>query len=82
MYVSRWLADEASGRTYLSLSQGIEDVGSRWIVTFKWEDWQTEIPWMSLYFSLGVWCSIALVHALWLGGHPAVAQETGTKDGR
>jgi hypothetical protein len=63
MYVSRWLTDEANGREYLSLSQGWWDVGSRWIVTFAWEEWQTEIPWMSLYFSVGVWSSIALVHA-------------------
>jgi hypothetical protein len=63
MYVARWLADEARGRVYLSLGQGLWDVGSRWTVTYAWEAWQTEIPWMSLYFSVGVWCSIALVHA-------------------
>jgi hypothetical protein len=63
MYVSRWLADEATGREYLSLGQGFWDVRSRWTVTFAWEEWRTEIPWMSLYFSVGVWCSIALVHA-------------------
>jgi hypothetical protein len=69
MYVSRWLEDEAQGRTYLSLSQGIWDVGSRWVVTFDWEAWRTEIPWMSLYFSVGVWCSIALVHTPGPLGH-------------
>jgi hypothetical protein len=63
MYVSRWLADEANGQQYLSLSQGLRDAGSRWTVTFGWEEWRTEIPWMSLYFSVGVWCSIALAHA-------------------
>jgi hypothetical protein len=63
MYVSRWLADEANGREYLSLGQGFLDVGSRWTVTYAWEEWRTEIPWMSLYFSVGVWCSMALVHA-------------------
>jgi len=63
MYVSRWLADEANGRAYLSLSQGFWDVRSRWTVTFAWDQWRTEMPWMSLYFSVGVWCSIALVHA-------------------
>jgi hypothetical protein len=62
MYVSRWLADEATGRAYLSLSQGLRDVRSRWVITFAWEDWRAEIPWMTLYFSVGVWCSIALVH--------------------
>jgi hypothetical protein len=63
MYVSRWLADEASGRPYLSLSQGLWDVQTHWNVTFAWEEWRTEIPWMTLYFSVGVWSSLALVHA-------------------
>jgi hypothetical protein len=63
MYVSRWLADEANGRQYLSLSQGLWDARTRWAVTFEWEAWRTEIPWMSLYFSVCVWCSIALVHS-------------------
>jgi len=63
MYASRWSADNTSGRAYLSLSQGLDDVWSRRCVTFDWEEWRTEIPWMSLYFSVGVWCSIALVHS-------------------
>ncbi len=71
MYVSRFLADEASGRAYLSLAQGLHDVGSRWTVTFAWEEWRPEIPWMTLYFSVGVWCSIALVHAPHFGPRPA-----------
>jgi hypothetical protein len=62
MYVSRWLADTANGREYLSLVEGLGDVWSRRVVTFAWEEWRTEIPWMSLYFSVGVWFSIALVH--------------------
>jgi hypothetical protein len=65
MYASRWLADEAAGREYLSLSQGLQDVWSRRIVTSAWEEWRTEIPWMSLYFSVAVWASIALVHTPW-----------------
>jgi hypothetical protein len=62
MYVSRWLADEANGRQYLSLGEGLWDASSHWTVTHTWEEWHPEIPWMSLYFSLGVWCSLALVH--------------------
>jgi hypothetical protein len=62
MYVSRWLTDETNGREYLSLSQGLWDAGSRWKVTHTWDEWHPEIPWMSLYFSVGVWCSLALVH--------------------
>jgi hypothetical protein len=63
MYVSRWHADEASGREYLSLRQGLHDAWSRRVVTFDWEQWRPEIPWMSLYFSVAVWWSLALVHA-------------------
>jgi hypothetical protein len=63
MYLSRWQADEACGREYLSLSQGFHDAWSRRVVTFAWEEWRTEIPWMSLYFSVCVWWSLALVHA-------------------
>jgi hypothetical protein len=62
MYVSRWLADQASGRSYLSIAQGLSDAWSRRSITFAWEEWHTEIPWMTLYFSAAVWCSIALAH--------------------
>jgi len=67
MYASRWLADEACGREYLNLSAGLHDLWTRRQVTFAWEEWRTEIPWMSLYFSVGVWCSIALAHVPGLG---------------
>lgn len=72
MYVSRWLADQAKGRQYLSIFHGIADVGSRWIVTHSWNAWRPELLWMSLYFSVGVWCSLALVHlpGQEIGGHP------------
>ena len=63
MYISRWRADEASGRAYLALGQGLHDAWSRRVVTFSWEEWRAEIPWMTLYFSVCVWWSLALVHA-------------------
>ncbi|HET7525709.1 MAG TPA: hypothetical protein VFK10_07185 [Burkholderiaceae bacterium] len=63
MYWSRWLADEASGRHYLSLAQGVLDVSRRWVVSHRWEDWKSEVAWMTLYFSVAVWLSITLVHA-------------------
>jgi len=62
MYWSRWLADLASGRHYLSIAQGLHDASVRSVVSYRWEDWKSEIPWMSLYFSVAVWISIALVH--------------------
>lgn len=63
MYWSRWLADEASGRSYLDLAQGLADVSQRWVVSHRWEDWRSEVVWMSLYFSVAVWMSIAFIHA-------------------
>jgi len=63
MYVSRWVADQASGRQYLTLAEGLRDVSARWVVTSAWTEWRTEIPWMTLYFSVVVWVSIALMHA-------------------
>lgn len=62
MYWSRWLADEAQGRAYLSLADGAVDAALRRVVSLRWEDWRSEVVWMSLYFSLGVWLSLALVH--------------------
>jgi hypothetical protein len=61
MYWQRWLADEALGREYLSLLQGAIDVSSRWVVSHRWDDWKSEVVWMSLYFSVAVWLSISLV---------------------
>jgi hypothetical protein len=63
MYWSRWIADEASGRSYFSIAQGISDASTRWVVSHRWEDWRSEVVWMSLYFSVAVWLSISLIHA-------------------
>jgi len=45
------------------LAQGVLDVSGRWVVSHRWEDWKSEVAWMTLYFSVAVWLSIALVHA-------------------
>ena len=62
MYWSRWLADEANGRLYMSITDGLLDVSQRLVVSRRWEDWQHEVAWMTLYFSVAVWFSIALIH--------------------
>ncbi|MES2581619.1 MAG: hypothetical protein V4627_02790 [Pseudomonadota bacterium] len=77
MYWSRWVEDEASGRKYLSVLQGAFDASSRWVVSHQWQDWQSEVVWMSLYFSVAVWFSIALVHAPFLA-HRRVPVAPGT----
>jgi hypothetical protein len=79
MYLSRWQADQARGRAYLALGQGLADAWSRRVVTFSWADWQTEVPWMTLYFSVCVWWSLALVQAPRLA--PEVASGPGAIEG-
>lgn len=66
MYWSRWVVDEARGRHYLSVMQGVVDASGRWVVSHQWQDWKSEVAWMSMYFSVAVWFSIALVHAPFL----------------
>jgi hypothetical protein len=60
MYAARWQADAASGKQLLGLLAGLHDVAARWVVTRDFARWQDEIPWMSLYFSVAVWTSLAL----------------------
>jgi hypothetical protein len=63
MYWHRWITDEAAGRHYLTFAQGVLDVSERRVVDFRWQDWKTEIAWMTLYFSVAVWISISLIHS-------------------
>jgi len=60
MYMNRWRADVADGNRLLKPREGLHDVRTRWIVTHDIAEWREEIVWMSLYFSLAVWSSLAL----------------------
>lgn len=62
-YWARHVADVAAGRHYLTVAQGLADVSQRWAVSYRWEDWKTEVVWMTLYFSVAVWFSISLINA-------------------
>ena len=60
MYLSRWRADLAAGGKLLGPLEGLHDVSTRWVVTHDLAEWKDEIAWMSLYFSMAVWASLAL----------------------
>src|ERR1700716_692995 len=60
MYLNRWRANGADGNALLKPLEGLRDVSTRWIVTHDFAEWKEEIAWMSLYFSLAVWSSLAL----------------------
>lgn len=63
MYVSRWHTDLATHHQYLSLSAGFGEILQRCTVMREWSAWRHDVPWLSLYFTVAVWISIALVHA-------------------
>ncbi|MBV9724183.1 MAG: hypothetical protein JO299_03315 [Gammaproteobacteria bacterium] len=69
MYWSRWRVDQANDHKQLSIADGMADVCRRWVVSYHWDHWRSEIPWMSLYFTFGVWSSIWLVYASLSFGH-------------
>lgn len=71
MYWSRWQAALAAGASYLPLSRGVLDAAQPCVVSFDWRIWHEEIPWMTLYFTVAVWVSIALAHVPgWINGAP------------
>jgi hypothetical protein len=72
MYWERWSVDQARGREYLTLAQGIADAATCHRVSWRWQDWSSEVTWMSLYFGVGVWVSISLVVVgTWMRDDPA-----------
>ena len=60
MYLSRWRAKVADGGKHLRPLEGLRDISTRWVVTHDLAEWKDEIAWMSLYFSMAVWASLAL----------------------
>jgi hypothetical protein len=60
MYLDRWQADIGSRKQLLGVLAGLNDVSTRWAVTHDIAQWRDEIAWMSLYFSVAVWSSLAL----------------------
>jgi hypothetical protein len=59
MYVRRWRLRTAGMQ--LTLATGLRDSHRRRHPTLVWEVWREEVPWMTLYFSIGVWTSLAMV---------------------
>lgn len=62
MYYEKWQSDVFLNQNTLSVSEGFEEISNHMIVIGSWKTWQNEVPWMTLYFSIAVWSSIALSH--------------------
>lgn len=63
MYWTRWQLDTAQGVTYLSILGGLQDTLRSCKVSFDMAKWREEIPWMTLYFTVTVWVSMAFAYA-------------------
>ena len=61
MYLARWRYARSNGVRYLSMKEGVRDALQRRRIAHRWSEWRPEVPWMSLYFSVGVWLSLCLV---------------------
>jgi hypothetical protein len=59
MYIRRWRMGGAGAQ--LTLATGLRDTQRRRHPTLAWKVWREEVPWMTLYFSIGVWTSLAMV---------------------
>ena len=62
MYVSRWLAGLAANSDSLTLIEGLRAVAQRCRVAWDWNLWREDATWLTLYFTVAVWLSIALPH--------------------
>lgn len=60
MYVSRWYHSQRAAPGLLPLRRGLHDTVTRRHPTRNWRVWRREVPWMTLYFSVGVWLSIGM----------------------
>lgn len=69
MYLRRWQAEGAHRSGPLSPLEGLWDASVRWVVTHDFAHWKDEIAWMSLYFSVAVWASLALCLCYAFAGH-------------
>jgi hypothetical protein len=58
MYLARWRL----GGEYLSLMAGWGEIVQRCIVEHDWAKWREDALWLTLYFTVAVWISVALAH--------------------
>ena len=58
MYLGRWYA----GQAHISPAEGFEQVLARCTVSHDWSLWWQDAAWLTPYFTICVWMSIALAH--------------------
>ncbi len=61
LYIRRFYSGRALGQKYLSITQGASDAWHRREMSHSWERWKDDALWLTPYFSVGVWFSMALI---------------------
>src|SRR6516162_3879450 len=61
LYFRRWHIRKHASSRYLRVVEGLKDAGARRWVTQARQDWRSEVLWMGLYFSAGVWVSLSII---------------------
>jgi hypothetical protein len=61
MYWRRYQHRRAQGHTYMRIDQGARDAWNRRVPSGSWNAWKADALWLTPYFSVGVWISIAIV---------------------
>ena len=61
MYLRRFRGGRKRGQQYLTITQGIVDALNRRQTELAWHKWRDDAVWLTPYFSVGVWVSMALV---------------------
>jgi hypothetical protein len=71
MYARRWLTEES----YLSPTDGLHQLLARCTVERDWGHWRQDAAWLTPYFTLCVWMSIALAYVPSLKAEPLSSGE-------
>lgn len=61
LYVRRFRSGKAEGQRYLSISAGLQDAWGRREQSHSWDRWRDDALWLTPYFSVGAWFSMALI---------------------
>ena len=61
MYYNRLIIDLSNSKQYYTLTDGLKNLNSSWVVTHNYSDWNGELSWMFLYFTTAVWMSLGLI---------------------
>ena len=61
LYLRRFRRGQADGQAYLGIAEGARDAWGRREISYSWDRWKDDALWLTPYFSVGVWISMALV---------------------